>query len=351
MGRPGAGSGGSGFSSGGHSSMRSSGGHHVGGSFGGSRPGGGSSYHSGSSYRPSSHSFGGSSYHSHYSPPPPPPTSHYHTHYDSGGYYSGPRTVVHTRSSGCGTVVAIAIVLVIAAIIVFSSIGSVFFNIGIPASTKNREPIESAIAYQNDCVVDEIGWIENVTGLEKSLKIFYDKTGIQPYILMKSYDATLVTDEDKEQFANDYYEKHIKNEDTFLYVYFGEDESELVDVVGYMCYVNGKRVSQVMDSEAIEIFWAYIDNNWYSDKSMTDVFKDSFNDTADTIMKKSTTKADVGKSIVIAVTIAVVGTIVIVLIRITNKRAHEKAEETAKILSTPLDGDSTDDLINKYTEE
>lgn len=328
MGRPGAGGGGSHHSSGGHSSSRSSGGHHV----SSSRPLGG-----GNSYRPSGSSgYHGSNYNSYHSPGYHNTTVVYNNGY--GGYYGR-----RTHSSPFGTFVALFVIVVCLVVVIASNSG---FS-SIPASTINRTPIESSAAYQNDCVVDETGWVENVTGLEKGLKHFYEKTGVQPYILLKEYDSSLVTDADKEAFANKYYDENIGGEDTFLYVYFCDSDP---DEVGYMCYVNGKRVSQVMDSEAVEIFWAYIDNNWYSDKSMTDVLKDSFNDTADTIMKVGTTKADVGKTAIICVIVIAVGVIAIVLLRMKHKRAHQEAEETAKILNTPLSGDSTDDLVDKYTK-
>lgn len=54
-----------------------------------------------------------------------------------------------------------------------------------------------------------------------------------------------------------------------------------------MAYVNGKQVTSVMDSEAIDIFWNYLDRYWTdSSLSTVDVFTKTFDSTAKTIMKK-----------------------------------------------------------------
>ena len=66
------------------------------------------------------------------------------------------------------------------------------------ASTINREKIENPVAYDNNCIRDELGYIENQGKLSKNLKNFYNKTGIQPYIYLKSYDETLTSDSQKD---------------------------------------------------------------------------------------------------------------------------------------------------------
>lgn len=216
-----------------------------------------------------------------------------------------------------------------------------------PKSTQNREQLESGVGYGNNCIIDNIGWFDNVTKTEKSIKKFYDKTGVQPYIVLNAYDSTLLTDTAKEEYAKKWYDEHIKNESTFLYMYFAEPDTD--NDVGYMAYVNGKQVSSVMDSEAIEIFWAYVDKYWYSDMSTDDMFTTIFTKTADRIMTKSTTAADIGNNAVkvIGVIVAFAGIIVVMVIR--RKHKAEEAKETEKILNTPLNGDSeADDLLKKY---
>ena len=330
MGRAGGGGHSGGHSSGGHSSSRTSGGHSF----------GGSSHRAGSGSSHSSHSYSGSGYHS-------GPNF-------GGGYHSGPSrhynhygpTYVGGSSyrSGGSSGIAMVIIVIAFLFIVFSGL-SVKGNI--PASTQNREKVNTGVAFNNNCVVDELGWVDNVSSTEKKLQNFYNKTGIQPYVVFHKYDASLATESEKEAYANKYYEDNIDNEGTFLFMYFAEQDTD--NDVGYMCYVNGKQITSVMDSEAVDIFWAYIDEYWASDMSTDDVIVKTFESTAKRIMDKSTTGADIAKYVVILVIVCVGGFVIIRMLRMKFKRDKEKAEETERILNTPLDKSSSDDdLLNKY---
>lgn len=321
MGRPGMSSGGGG-SSGGHSSGRSSGGHHVGSSGRSSRPMG-----SGSLFRSGGSSGGG------WGPPPPGGGFPYHHYGGYGGYYP-PR-----RSSSIGGILT-AIFFLFVFIFVFVS----SFSNDKQVSTRNREKIENPVAYTNDCVKDEIGYVEDVSALSRNLQNFYNKTGIQPYIYLKAYDASLSTDAEKEEYDKDWYDKNIDNEDTFLYVYFEDADP---DEVGYMAYVNGKEVTSVMDAEAVSIFWNYIDRYW-TDGSLTmvQVFTKTFDSTAKTIMTKSTTGKDLAKKGILFGTVLVGAVAVIVILRMHYKRQKEKAQETIDILNTPLD--HQDNIRDRY---
>lgn len=330
MGRAGAGGGGGGHSGGGHSSGRSSGGHRVSSGSSGRRAG------SGGGSRGSYGGFGGPSH--------------------GGGFYGGgfyPRPPIrNTVFIGHGGVVNTIISIIIFIVVLVTAFGGFpssksSSTKNIPKSTQNRERLESGVGYDNNCIVDNIGWFDNVTKTEKSIKKFYDKTGVQPYIVLNAYDSTLLTDTAKEEYAKKWYDEHIKNESTFLYMYFAEPDAD--NDVGYMAYVNGKQVSSVMDSEAIEIFWAYVDKYWYSDMSTDDMFTTIFTKTADRIMTKSTTVADIGNNVVKAIGVIVVFAGIIVVMVIRRKHKAEEAKETEKILNTPLNGDSeADDLLKKY---
>lgn len=326
MGRAGAGGGGGGHSGGGHSSSRSSGGHHISSGSSGRRADGGGGIYSGRSSYGGGGFYGGSFY------PRPPRRS----------------TVIVSHGGNFNAVISLIIfvVVLIAAFGGFPSPNSSSTK-SVPKSTQNRERLESGVGYDNNCIVDNIGWFDNVNKTEKSIKKFYDKTGVQPYIVLNAYDSTLLTDTAKEEYAKKWYDEHIKNESTFLYMYFAEPDTD--NDVGYMAYVNGKQVSSVMDSEAIEIFWAYVDKYWYSDMSTDDMFTTIFTKTADRIMTKSTTAADVGNNAVKVIGVIVVFAGIIVVMVLRRKHKAEEAKETEKILNTPLNGDSeADDLLKKY---
>lgn len=51
-----------------------------------------------------------------------------------------------------------------------------------------------------------------------------------------------------------------------------------------MYYVCGYDIESVMDEEACEIFWDYVDEYWYTDLSTDDMIAEIFNSLADSIM-------------------------------------------------------------------
>lgn len=323
MGRAGSGSS-SGQSSGGQSS---GGGHNYGHSSGGHRVGGGSS-----GRRAGSGSYGG---------------------YNTGrSYVRGPRGFVgprgyygygYRRRPGCGvslvTVVIVAIIVIFA--LVFSSLSRSDSSV---KNTKNREKLKTGNSFMNECIIDELGWFDNKNATSRELKNFFDKTGVQPFIYLKSYDPLLNTDNQKAAWAENYYNTAFNREDIFLYVYFAEPNTD--GDVGYMCYIGGTGTKSVMDSEAVEIFWNYLDSEWESDKSTDDLFVSTFNKTANTIMRKSTTGNDVLKWVVIVILIIVIAVIAFKVVKTRRRIEKEKAEETAKILETPLE-----DLADNYQDD
>lgn len=323
MGRAGSGGGGGGHSSGGgHSfSSHSSGGHHVSGG-GGRRAGsgGGGSYH-------------GSNYHS---------SGHYHNGRYGGGfnYYGGP---VFYHSNGIVSTAIAVIILVM--IFAFNSMLSGGGSGSIPRNTQNREKLESGVGFNNNCITDEIGWFDNISKTETKLKSFYNKTGVQPYVVLRKYDASLTSDDAKTKFAEKWYDENIGAENGFLFMYFAEQDVD--NDVGYMAYVNGKQVSTVMDSEAVEIFWAYIDKYWHSDMSTDDMFITVFDKTAARIMDKTTTAADIGNNVIKIIGIIVFISGIIIIMKIRRKHKAAENAETERILNSPLDEDE-DELLKKY---
>ena len=347
MGRTGGGSSGGGHSGGGHSVSRSSGGHRVGGSSS-SRPMGGASRPTGGfgGSRPSSTPPRGGNY----GAPPPPRGGHY------GAPPPPPRGGGRRSGGGCvSSLISVVILLIFIGILLgmFSSIGG-GSSTDIPASSYNREKLDSGNGYINDCIYDELGWFDNVSRTESRLKDFYEETGVQPYIMLLDYIPGVDSDSQKEEYARQLYEKNIDNESTFLYVYFAEENESESDDPGYMCYVNGIQVSSVMDAEALDIFWAYLDKYWYTDMSTDDMFVKIFDSTADTIMTKSTTSKDVAKYALIVVAAGVVVFGVVKVVKLKHKRAKEEAEETERILNTPMESLVDEELKKtaaKYDEK
>ena len=246
--------------------------------------------------------------------------------------------------NGCGCVAAVVfvIVMIIILTLVMSMISgpsgesqSVYYT-EVPASSYNREKLENT-SWDGDCVIDEIGWISedgSISGLEHKLRDFYDETGVQPFVYLVGYRSDLVTDSDKERFASSFYENEIGNDYTFAFFYFCEYNP---DDVGYMYYEGGSRALGVMDPEAIDIFWAICDSEWYSDATTEDALANTFNRTASRIMTKTATGKDIGKIVLIIVLVIVVAAAIVFIMNRKRKLEKERSEETRKILETPLD--------------
>lgn len=361
MGRAGSGgSGGHHSSGGGHSAGRAGGGHRV--SSGGSSPSRAGSGMGGSSHRmyrggmgtPPPPMHGGPGM-----PPPPmhggpgmPPPRRRHYRYGWGRRY----TSYDTYDGGYGSASVdmfsriCSFLFIIAFIIIFFSIN--YYGMGLSEnnnsvkSTVVRQRLDTDNAYINDCIIDEIGWFNNTSKTALGLKKFWEETGIQPYIILKAYDESLITDAQKNEWTTDYYDANFDTENIFLYVYFAEQDTD--NDVGYMAYANGYEASSVMDSEAVDIFWNYIDRYWYTDEETDDVFVYAFNDTANTIMHVSTTGNDIVKYLVILAIVTVIAVTIIRAVKQRNERERQKAQEDAKILNTPIKDMTSEELENKY---
>lgn len=289
--------------SGGHHSSHRSGGHHV------SRPS--------SSHRPSSsrRSSGSSVRHSNsYS------RSYSHRRVYSRGY-SGSYSYQDGSGSG-GTIgrmgrlawsigFAIVFIFLIEAVFIF---GQIFESSG-GAGTVKRTRIKDCPPYVDDCILDELGWFDNERAAEAELKNFWEKTGVQPIVYLRSYDAALINDGQKEDWAVNYFETEGFNENTFLFVYFAEEDAD--NDVGYMCYVSGYSADAVMDDEAVDIFWDNIDNYWYTDLSTDDMFEKVFDNTANEIMGGLTV---ISSNVAFVLGIAILLIIVSVIIYMCRKK-------------------------------
>ena len=249
------------------------------------------------------------------------------------------------RTNYVAWAIAVAVITILVALLTFA-IASPSGASGIPTNGVNREKADTGVAFHNDCIEDELGWFDNVTQTERRLKSFYDATGVQPYVVLRAYDATLTDDDAKRAYAEQWYDDNIDDEGTLLFMYFAEEDTD--NDVGYMTLVNGKQIGSVMDAQAVEIFWAYVDEYWYSDLSTDDMMATIFDKTAERIMRRSTTGADVAMVGVVAVLIVGAGIVTVLLVKEKHRRDREKAAETERILNTPLD--TADPTLAKYED-
>jgi preprotein translocase subunit SecG len=214
------------------------------------------------------------------------------------------------RVLGCGTSMVITAVIVFVVVLVlafmFTSMNKNSGNVAkaTVSSTINRTKLANTEEFNSNCIKDELEWIDDVATTENGLEPFYKKTGIQPYIIFRGYDATLSSDEEKEEWANTYFSENISDQNAFLFVYFAEKNT--TSDMGYMCTVSGASADAVMDSEAMSLYWDNISRYWASDLSTDQMLIQSYSDTATRIMKHHTTPEERTRNIIILVVVLIV---------------------------------------------
>lgn len=128
--------------------------------------------------------------------------------------------------------------------------------------------------FNTDCVVDETGWFDNPTKLGKDLEFFYTKYGIQPYVVFKTYDSSVTSDVQRQNYCKEWYLKNINNDDTFLVMYFSEKND---DDIGYFAYWGGSSVDASVNKletpfeDGINKYW--FNENLSLDNVMLNAFR------------------------------------------------------------------------------
>lgn len=244
-----------------------------------------------------------------------------------GGGWGGPG-----RRGGCGCSVIVLVVI----ILLFSLISQIFTDIGSSRSTSQntevtisrteRTAITGTQTY-GKWYVDEMNFIGHDTDLTDGLKYFYSKTGIQPYVMILDYNASLwnggiLNESAAEEYLAEIYQNTFSDNGHMILAYFAcENDSEDMDGTFYLYY--GSAAYSVMDDEAETIFWSYFEMNYNNlDLSIAEFIGDSFRETADNIMHTGNSG---GNTLMrAAVIFAVVCVIVIVVGVIVVKRANKR---------------------------
>lgn len=174
---------------------------------------------------------------------------------------------------------------------------------GIPDSNTDRIKIRTASDFDEDCIIDELDWFENESNAQLQLERFYELTGVQPYIALLEYNEAFDIAGVRESYANEtLYEEMCEHRSSVIYVYFAAED---VNEMGYELFVTGPTAKLIIDDEAREIFWAYLDKYWSKNISTDDVFVKTFNSTAERIMGVGTGGFEISAVLVFAIVIIV----------------------------------------------
>lgn len=336
---------------------RSAGGSSGGSSGGGSRSSGGSRRSSGghshssssrsarSNYSSSSSSYGSSGRSSRRSYD----NSSYGSNYDSSNRpYGGNRYV---RNTFYGTTyhspyrqtpfVTVLLQLVALIVLIFVAGAVVMFKTTpqIPNSTIEREALDKSKVTVTEYYDDRLNWLTSGKKVENGMKYFFDKTGVQPYLLIAdNIDGSInPSPSQTDKYLDDLYNQMFKDEQHMIILYFDNGSS------WFTRYYCGVSAGVVMDSEACEIVMSYLDYYATSDMEDDDYFNIVFRKSADKIMTVSTNKYDVMRIVILSVCLIAAAVLLVVARKIKLKSLKKQQE----LLNTNL----VDPLLSKYEED
>lgn len=189
---------------------------------------------------------------------------------------------------------------------------------GITKSTVERERLELKSSDAAGYYTDTCDWIRNETTLVNGLKKFYDRTGILPYVFIidnveGDYDPST---EKLEQFAEEQYAALFGDEGHILLVFW-----DYGGAYEYTLWL-GEDTLELMDREACDILFDYLDYYYYAADTEDAFFADSFADAGERIM---TVNRSSGYYVV---RIGITAVLVIGVIWFIKKRTEEKEEVT-----------------------
>lgn len=267
-----------------------------------------------------------------------------HVHHYHGSYG---RAYTRVASAAESTVITIFVIIVMAVVLIMAVLPQM--GSSMTRSTIHREKLDSQYVTLSDTWYDDsaMGWIASGKVLEDGLKDFYNETGVQPYLVITdqvdgNYNPT---GDDVWNYANQVYDQMFTDEGHMVFVFQCPDGG--TDYIMAAC--TGVQAKTVLDdAEALEILYDYVDSYFWSDRDEDEMFADAFRDAGKRIMD---TQMSTGSLAVIVFGVVVVAVVVFLIVRTAAKRSKEKAEETERILNTPvseLGNQAVEDLKDKY---
>ena len=220
-------------------------------------------------------------------------------------------------------------------------------------NAKIREKLPSEACVVSDVwMEDDLGWISSKRTVQQGMEYFYERTGIQPYLLVSDslggISAAGITDAQAENALKELYDSLYQDEGHMIFTFLEYAPSQ------YVTYLyTGRSADSVMDADAREIFLDNADN-YYTDSSLSDeaFFAKVFANSADQIMK------DPSRSTAMAIFyVAASGAILLILaggliaFKLREQRMKE-TEQVKKVLETPFGSSAEDEeLERKYGEK
>lgn len=249
-----------------------------------------------------------------------------------------------SSNSGCGTVFVIVAAVLLVLLLVVALGGGGCTGANVPASTVERTALPAGSVNETGYFTDEDGdWIHDPAKLERGLRHFYEETGVQPYVYILP-NGSVRSYQELQSIAQEKYDELFTDQAHFVLVFCDDGNGRF-----NAAYWAGAMTGSVLDDEAINIFKAYLSQN-YDDMNLTEeeIFSDAFADTADRIMTVTPSPLPI---IAVCAAVIIVAVVVFVIVRNRRLARQREAERMQEILNTPLEqfADSElADLEKKY---
>lgn len=215
----------------------------------------------------------------------------------------------------------------------------------ITKSTVHRQALAEGAVDKTGYLSDETDWIENKSDTLDGLREFYTKTGVQPYLYVTDSinEYEVPTAEELDVFTNALYDELFTDEAHMLFVFCDHNHKYSA---WYAC---GNEASTVIDEQAVDILFDYIDHYYYENRLEYN-FGNVFAKTAGRIM--TVTKPPFAMAIIVIVVAVALGLLFWWWQHNKKKKAKEE-QQMEDILNTPLEkfGDlEVEELADKYEE-
>lgn len=176
--------------------------------------------------------------------------------------------------------VASTLALIALPFFVLFCVGHMLYN-GIPLSTIQRVPLVPKEPFNEECIIDEVGCVDNPSLVLGGLGTFYDKTGVQPYIYTTDNvnGKKHVSADELGEYTKDVASHISANDKSIVFFYFEWYPNDVT--VYWEC---AKDTASLFDSEAIVILHSYSSVLYKSAANASEYFDSLFRRSSERIM-------------------------------------------------------------------
>lgn len=217
-----------------------------------------------------------------------------------------------------------------------------------PSSTV-REKLPASAVQVTDYYEDRDGtWILHPDVMERGMRDFFNRTGVQPYVIIEPNGMTTSQDT-LTNIAESSYDELFSDEGHFLLVFCDDNQGS------FNCgYAVGTEAGRVMDSEAVDILADELRYSYRDADTDEEVFSTAFKETGKRIMAAAEGQEQnmIIFGVIGVVFVTGVGVVICVILWRKHKQAElDRAKRVDEVLNTPIEElgrDTADNLADKY---